>query len=80
MPEERKIRFLFLNVDPVLMQKVFPQMNRLTTVELFLRLQAHCHASLIAGRSISVNGLPPASVPSTGCKEAIEKTCEGGGQ
>jgi hypothetical protein len=48
MTEERKLQFLFQNMELALMQRVFPQMDQLTTNELFRRLQAHCQASLIA--------------------------------
>ncbi|EFX63584.1 hypothetical protein DAPPUDRAFT_119094 [Daphnia pulex] len=64
MTEERKVQFIFQNMEPALMQKVFPQMDRMDTTELFRRLQAHSQAALIAGRSIPVNQIlltPPAS-------------------
>ncbi len=48
MTEERKLQFLFQNMELALMQRVFPQMDQLTTNELFRRLQAHCQALLIA--------------------------------
>jgi hypothetical protein len=50
---------------------VFPQMDQLTTNELFRRLQAHCQASLIAEWSIPVNNIVP--VPPVNSKEEIEK-------
>lgn len=71
MTEERKIQFIFQNMEPTLMQKVFPQMDQLNTNELFRRLQAHCQASLIAERSIPVNNILP--VPPVNKKEEIEK-------
>jgi hypothetical protein len=71
MPEERKIQFIFQNMDSTLMQRVFPQMDQLTTTELFRRLQAHCQASLIAERSIPVNNATPTSTITK--KEDIEK-------
>jgi hypothetical protein len=63
MNEERKTQFIFQNMDPELMQKVFPQMDRLDTTELFRRLQAHCQASLMAGRSIPLNSVNPTPPP-----------------
>ncbi|EFX63978.1 hypothetical protein DAPPUDRAFT_118647, partial [Daphnia pulex] len=60
MTEERKLQFIFQNMEPALMQRVFPQMDQLTTNELFRRLQAHCQASLMAERSIPVNNIIPA--------------------
>jgi hypothetical protein len=41
MGEERKVQFIFQNMEPTLMQKVFPQMDRMDTAELFRRLQAN---------------------------------------
>jgi hypothetical protein len=55
MAEERKVQFIFQNMEPALVQKVFPQMDRMDTAELFRRLQVHSQAALIAGRSIPVN-------------------------
>ncbi|KZS06225.1 Uncharacterized protein APZ42_030421 [Daphnia magna] len=46
MTEERKIQFIFQNMEPTLMQKVFPQMDQLNTNELFRRLQAHYYTIL----------------------------------
>lgn len=46
MTEERKIQFIFKNMELALMQRVFPQMDQLTTYELFRRLKAHFQASL----------------------------------
>jgi hypothetical protein len=71
MPEERKVQFIFQNMEPTLMGKVFPQMDRLETNELFRRLQAHSQAALIAERSTPVNNILP--VPPESGKEEIEK-------
>ncbi len=71
MTEERKIQFIFQNMKPALMQRVFPQMDQLTTYELFRRLQAHCQASLTEEWSIPVNKITPA--PPINKKEEIEK-------
>jgi hypothetical protein len=71
MAEKRKVQFIFQNMEPNLMQKVFPQMDRMDTAELFRRLQAHSQASLIAGRSIPVNQILPA--PPASSKEDVEK-------
>jgi hypothetical protein len=71
MPEERKVQFIFQNMEPTLMGKVFPQMDRLETNELFRRLQAHSQAALIAERSTPVNNILP--VPPVREKEEIEK-------
>ena len=49
MMEERKVKFIFQNMEPALMQKVFPHMDRMDTTELFRRLRAHSQAALIAG-------------------------------
>ena len=49
MTEERKGQYIFQNMEPILMQKVFPQMNWLDTAELFRRIKAHSQAALIAG-------------------------------
>ncbi|EFX64639.1 hypothetical protein DAPPUDRAFT_118003 [Daphnia pulex] len=54
MPEERKVQFIFQNMEPTLMEKVFPQMDRLDIDELYRRLQAHSQAALIAERSTPV--------------------------
>ena len=71
MTEERKVQFIFQNMEPTLMQKVYPHMDRMDTIELFRRLQAHSQASLIAGRSIPVNQILP--TPPTSSKTEIEK-------
>jgi hypothetical protein len=71
MTEERKVQFIFQNMEPTLMQKVYPHMDRMDTVELFRRLQAHSQASLIAGRSIPVNQILP--TPPASSKTEIEK-------
>ena len=71
MTEERKVQFIFQNMEPTLMQKVYPHMDRMDTVELFRRLQAHSQASLIAGRSIPVNQILP--TPPASSKDDIEK-------
>ena len=71
MTEERKVQFIFQNMEPILMQKVFPQMNRMDTAELFRRFQAHSQASLIAGRSLPLNAFLP--TPPTTSKDDIEK-------
>lgn len=71
MAEERKLQFIFQNMEPGLMQRVFPQMDQLTTNELLRRLQAHSQASLMAERSIPVNNIVPA--PPVNNKEEIEK-------
>jgi hypothetical protein len=71
MAEERKLQFIFQNMEPGLMQREFPQMDQLTTNELFRRLQAHSQASLMAERSIPVNNIVPA--PPVNNKEEIEK-------
>ena len=71
MTEEHKVQFIFQNMGPTLMQKVFPQMNRMDTAELFRRLQAHSQASLIAGRSLPLNAVLPS--PPTTSKDDIEK-------
>jgi hypothetical protein len=71
MPEERKVQFIFQNMEPTLMGKVFPQMDRLETNELFRRLQAHSQAALIAERSTPVNNILP--VPPVSEKEEIKK-------
>ncbi|EFX61478.1 hypothetical protein DAPPUDRAFT_273209 [Daphnia pulex] len=71
MAEERKVQFIFQNMEPTLMQKVFPQMDRMDTTELFRRLQAHSQAALIAGRSIPVNQILP--TPPASSKADIEK-------
>jgi hypothetical protein len=70
MAEERKLQFIFQNMEPALMQRVFPQMDQLTTNELFRRLQAHCQASLMTERSIPVNNIVP--VPPVNKKEEID--------
>jgi hypothetical protein len=71
MPEERKVQFIFQNMEPTLMEKVFPQMDRLKIDELFRRLQAHSQAALIAERLTPVNNILP--VPPVSEKEEIEK-------
>jgi hypothetical protein len=71
MPEERKVQFIFENMKPTLMKKVFPQMDRPNIDELFRRLQAHSQAALIAERSTPVNNVLPVSPVSE--KEEIEK-------
>jgi hypothetical protein len=71
MTEERKVQFIFQNMEPALMQKVFPQMDRMDTTELFRRLQAHSQAALITGRSIPVNQILP--TPPASSKADIEK-------
>jgi hypothetical protein len=71
MTEERKVQFIFQNMEPTLMQKVFPQMDQMDTIELFRRLQAHSQAALIAGRSIPINQIIP--TPPAGIKADIEK-------
>jgi hypothetical protein len=71
MPKERNVQFIFQNMEPTLMEKVFPQMDRLDTNELFRRLQAHIQAALIAERSTPVNNILP--VPLVSKKEEIEK-------
>ena len=71
MTEERKVQFIFQNMEPALMQKVYPHMGRMDTAELFRRLQAHIQASLIAGRSIPVNQILP--TPPASSKAEIEK-------
>lgn len=71
MTEERKLQFIFQNMEPTLMQKVFPHMDRMDTAELFRRLQAHSQAALIAGRSIPVNPILP--TPPASSKAEIEK-------
>ena len=50
MTEERKVQFIFQNMEPTLVQKVFPQMDGMNTAELFRRLRAHSQAALIDGR------------------------------
>jgi hypothetical protein len=35
MAEERKVQFISQNMEPALVQKVFPQMDRMDTAELF---------------------------------------------
>jgi hypothetical protein len=49
MTEERKVKFIFQNMEPALMQKVFSHMDRMDTTKLFRRLLAHSQAGLIAG-------------------------------
>jgi hypothetical protein len=71
MTEERKVQFIFQNMEPSLMQKVFPHMDRMDNAELFRRLQAHSQAVLIAGRSIPVNQILP--TPPASRKVDIEK-------
>ena len=71
MTEERKVQFIFQNMEPALVQKVYPHMDRMDTAELFRRLQAHSQASLIAGRSIPVNQILP--TPPASSKMEIEK-------
>jgi hypothetical protein len=71
MAEERKVQHIFQNMEPTLVQKVFPQMDGMNTAELFRRLQAHSQAALIAGRSIPVNQILP--TPPASSKAEIEK-------
>ena len=71
MAEERKVQYIFQNMEPTLVTKVFPQMDGMNTVELFRRLQAHSQAALIAGRSIPVNQILP--TPPASSKAEIEK-------
>ena len=71
MAEERKVQYIFQNMEPSLVQKVFPQMDGMNTAELFRRLQAHSQAALIAGRSIPVNQILP--TPPASSKAEIEK-------
>ena len=71
MTEERKVQFIFQNMESTLVQKVFPQMDGMNTAELFRRLRAHSQAALIAGRSHPVNAVLP--TPPTPSKDDIEK-------
>jgi hypothetical protein len=48
-------------------------MNRLTSVEIFLHLQAHCHASWIAGRQFRLMPSHLRLSHQLEAKEAIEK-------
>jgi hypothetical protein len=71
MTEERKVQCIFQNMEPTLVQNVFPQIDGMNTAELFRRLQAHSQAALIAGRSLPVNAVLP--TPPTTSKDDIEK-------
>ena len=71
MVEERKVQFIFQNMEPTLVQKVFPQMDGMNTAELFRLLQAHSQAAVIAGRSVPVNQIFP--TPPASSKAEIEK-------